>query len=751
MDVELALENGEDLSSVDANDMQPDFQSSQDSQSTASTPHPTPKKKSQSRSQVCEFIDSEKQFAQCKQRAIVSYRYCIRHILADPTAPYKRCEQMVKSKNMQQCTNAIKADAPSPYCSTHLIMRGEKKPKKKKKELDSNGNSDGMEGASQNTQDSSSIADEDAKTSASDVDFSEIGKSPHDFLNADYAMPPPSNGVYGESAESAMVHGGHSMMGTPDSMHSSPSVYHETMRSPATALNKPPPQEVIIPLEPNGVHHPPMVIPIPSSQMLPHYVQRTPTKPENFEHAEFPLNGSTPVKPHRPLADHPHEHRMAVGPVPHFVPVPRVEFVEPQPHPRHPKLHVVPLKSPLEFIDRPPPPVHYDAAAIRVDDQRSEVERILQEYLNEDEKPSERRKSNVIKLQQKRRRIRTDGSFRSIPAVDAMCQVVEDFDFDSTDLFPLGLEPSDDEDSSDEEPGFSHLPAVSVDSKDFRASRIELYLMKKRLRRESEKLQKNAKLSLAVMQAAKSFPDSVGAAFRQRALYRHRRNLGGLNSAQQRCFHVERNTRVRCANVCVPRSTLCVEHIAFNLHQRAFSFCSAPCCGRTVSKLNALVFKGVCEDHYRGNQNPPPQNGMIPNGHVHRLPPPVADTHSTAHLEQVHMPIEGALPPDNFADHQLMNSISMDDFNVTDVIEGDVSLASVANELLFDNNMSDLLHAVDEPLSGVEHAVGELEDGDAMHPIPMDDAAHSWQDICEFLHSEGCFSGNEQEFQNNGY
>lgn len=74
-----------------------------------------------------------------------------------------------------------------------------------------------------------------------------------------------------------------------------------------------------------------------------------------------------------------------------------------------------------------------------------------------------------------------------------------------------GLEPSDDDESlSDEDVELSHLPPINVNPYDLKSSRIELYLMKKRLRRESEKLQRNAKLSMAIMQAAKSFPDSVG-------------------------------------------------------------------------------------------------------------------------------------------------------------------------------------------------------------------------------------------------
>ncbi len=44
----------------------------------------------------------------------------------------------------------------------------------------------------------------------------------------------------------------------------------------------------------------------------------------------------------------------------------------------------------------------------------------------------------VIRLRQKRQRIRMLGAYRRLPTVEHMCKVLEDADFDKTDLFPLG-------------------------------------------------------------------------------------------------------------------------------------------------------------------------------------------------------------------------------------------------------------------------------------------------------------------------
>lgn len=239
------------------------------------------------------------------------------------------------------------------------------------------------------------------------------------------------------------------------------------------------------------------------------------------------------------------------------------------------------------------------------------------------------------------------------------------------------MEPSDDESLSDDDVELEHLPAISVNPRDLRSSRIELYLMKKRLRRESEKLQRNAKLSMAIMQAAKNFPDSVGTAFRMRTMGRRRRNLNGLNSNLQQCFYIERGGTNRCKNLCIPRSSLCSTHIGYNIDQKAFMFCKTPCCGKPVSKVNSLVFNGMCEEHYlnggksistastNGRPNYPQSTQQYASAQqqtAYRQAHP--DSSSSATNSKIGSSY--AENPENYADNQLMNSISMDDFNVSD-------------------------------------------------------------------------------------
>lgn len=92
----------------------------------------------------------------------------------------------------------------------------------------------------------------------------------------------------------------------------------------------------------------------------------------------------------------------------------------------------------VSFIDAEPFPVKYKLSAMEDNDSLDEEMKIRRDYLNFDNSMA-RKSQKSIKLRQKRKKIRITGAFRNIPLVDSMCKVIEFHDFDSTDLFPLGL------------------------------------------------------------------------------------------------------------------------------------------------------------------------------------------------------------------------------------------------------------------------------------------------------------------------
>ncbi|XP_062565996.1 INO80 complex subunit D-like [Saccostrea cucullata] len=69
----------------------------------------------------------------CNQHRLNGYGFCVRHILEDPTAPFRRCAYVAKSSK-QMCTQAIPLHEKREYCNNHMQVLGmlpkkEKKPK----------------------------------------------------------------------------------------------------------------------------------------------------------------------------------------------------------------------------------------------------------------------------------------------------------------------------------------------------------------------------------------------------------------------------------------------------------------------------------------------------------------------------------------------------------------------------------------------------------------------------------------------
>lgn len=170
----------------------------------------------------------------------------------------------------------------------------------------------------------------------------------------------------------------------------------------------------------------------------------------------------------------------------------------------------------------------------------------------------------VIRLKPKKRRMKMMGKYRKIPAVSQMCRVIEDLQFDKTDLFPLGkkkltendkigfkfffvlgLEPSSSDSESDDEttlflPFVHTLHAASLDSQatdpkkysvfyfcdvffDFcmissdpltsnvvSAARRQLYMLKRSLALSNKELRKKNLETKFVGLASRCYPNGVG-------------------------------------------------------------------------------------------------------------------------------------------------------------------------------------------------------------------------------------------------
>lgn len=182
-----------------------------------------------------------------------------------------------------------------------------------------------------------------------------------------------------------------------------------------------------------------------------------------------------------------------------------------------------------------------------------------------------------------------------------MCRAVEDADYDKTDLFPLGLEPSDDEDAT--YPSSSILPTASLAVSSYSGDlSTQLYLIKKQLRLERHALLKQAQLNAHIMCASRRLPLSVGAALRQRS-DPSPPPLQLAPTSLRRCCHLDSANKQRCDRACLPMSNHCAQHVLYNVHQRLFAFCTQSFCRRPVNSIDALLWDGKCSLHRQSRED----------------------------------------------------------------------------------------------------------------------------------------------------
>lgn len=137
-------------------------------------------------------------------------------------------------------------------------------------------------------------------------------------------------------------------------------------------------------------------------------------------------------------------------------------------------------------------------------------------------------------------------------------------------------------------------------------SRIELYLLKKKLRLESSKLVQGAKVSLPIIQASKLFENCVGASLRIRQMNRRRQSIIGVEKARLRlCQYVQKDNEKDtkslakyCKNICLPMTNFCTNHILVNPEQKLFTNCIKTSCKKSILCTDAILFNGFCRQHF---------------------------------------------------------------------------------------------------------------------------------------------------------
>ncbi|KFD51500.1 hypothetical protein M513_07550 [Trichuris suis] len=576
----------------------------------------------------CHYVGGKKP---CRQRSINGYQFCIRHILMDKSAPYRACAY-VKSQNGKEvrCNNAIFQSQQERYCTTHLVQMGLKEPKKRNRKPT-------------NVRHSEPVADAGIRVPY----FPELDITKHDSITMFSEKERISGGGGGRvlsnvlhgSGSAVRRHDGEPQRGIVDGNSLSIGNDSRLMNShcpysisglpnlngwdsnrasaevppPAVVADSLPPTEGAFPSGRGSVMVMPDVIPESS-------VTRLLFQQESKSH-----KGTEPLSGVSSLLSAGDRSKTFTNSSDLDGSSPYVGTVQTkQGTPFSSSSPSSSSRSPLA-----------DQAVVSAWTTSQEQQQLL---------PPDGRQKRYIRLKPKRRTLSMCGRHRQIPSVNRMCLAFDEEEFERSDLFPLGLEPSDSEVEEDEEfvmrkchgPSSTFLESESDTFPECSLEMLEsidlkLYLARKLLNSEAKQWQRNAEITTVILGACRNFPDTAGGVLSEK-VERWQRRKEGNESMQSfasprrhlRCQHVwtkaeegissmcrngltaealstsEEGTRRICGAPCLPFVNRCLQHVTENTDQHLYNVCTEPTC-RRHAKNNAYKagFHPLCATHRR--------------------------------------------------------------------------------------------------------------------------------------------------------
>ncbi|TKR64420.1 hypothetical protein L596_024953 [Steinernema carpocapsae] len=360
----------------------------------------------------------------------------------------------------------------------------------------------------------------------------------------------------------------------------------------------------------------------------------------------------------------------------------------------------------------------------------------LDAYLQSDEKRPPKKK---MILKPKRYRMKMIGSYRNVPSVDHMCKMFEDSDFDKTDLFPLGLEPSDDEDSYSDDDFFNisgdwcrrmaHDGIANPSTSSSLTPATELYMLKKQLRLERHRLLRLARINAPILVASKTHANSAGAALRHRSMRIRDTPYNLTKTTGSTCVHMVPNANPdgsskRCSEPAVPRSFHCRDHICDTKDQHVFQFCENKC-GKTLSMVEAHAFEMICAACHRAKESK--EKAEVAAAEAAAASAAADSIHSNPNSGM--MIIDGGMPNPSEA-------VYSDPFlGIHDSDANEEGVLDVVRNLGFDD--SDITEMMAELPVDDDLGMDPYMSMSTMQPGGQDGMNHDWCDVEDFLAAEG--------------